>query len=780
MAEKFIRLTTYNSNEQVYPQIKLDTGLEDKDSGFDSGVLPISHGGTGVGSTTTPKVENKEQLVDYLGINNYVQLAQLGTATVINNGKEIKGVATLDESGKVTKNQLPGFVDDIIEGYMSGDELYFYTSKDSKGAYSGSVSGTAGHLYADLDTNKIYRWSGSKFSVIPDAISLGTAQGTAYEGSKGEQNAKDIASLKTSVATAQSTADSAKTAANAAVKGISIAGKTVTITRNDGTSFTQTTQDNDTLYGFDFDPTHKTIQLVTNGTTRIINVSSIDTHSKTGIVASIKGGTNNAASANGNTYINVTDDTTYRAGVGIKGGNEVDVSSDNNGNITVKDKYEPYTEDELVQMWASSNVDADASDYSDKIYGIEYDASTGDEPVRVGNMALHKSLPIQSKMKGCLLSDNGTVNKYLNADSWLEETRDGSTGQVMVEIPTHYRLGVKVDDNKRMVLMSEYAVPGFIKVPKCYVSAYPAALQRSTLKLASVVNTSTDYRGGDNTAAWDGTYRSLLGMPATNISRESFRKYARNRNTSTVEWNMITYDIWKEIYWLYATEYCTLNSQKAYNAALTSEGYHQGGLGDGITSINYDRWNTYNGVCPFVQNGYTDSLGNGTGEVNFTMPSQYGSALTVPANRYRGIEIPFGEIWYWVDGVNIDDSADVANGGDGASNVYVCKDPSKFSGTGYDGYTYIGNEARSNGWTKEIALGDDCDIIGTAVGGSSIKYFCDYHYVEHPASGNFLRGFLFGGTATNGARAGFATSDSRFTPSSLAASFGSRLCFLPN
>ena len=60
-------------------------------------------------------------------------------------------------------------------------------------------------------------------------------------------------------------------------------------------------------------------------------------------------------------------------------------------------------------------------------YGIEWDVSNA-VPYRVGNPMLHRTLPIQNAMRGCLLRDDGTVYKYLNADSWEDEVTDGSLG----------------------------------------------------------------------------------------------------------------------------------------------------------------------------------------------------------------------------------------------------------------------------------------------------------------------------------------------------------------
>lgn len=413
-------------------------------------------------------------------------------------------------------------------------------------------------------------------------------------------------------------------------------------------------------------------------------------------------------------------------------------------------------------------------------YGVEFDITVSSPTcTRIGNTDLHKSLPVHSRMKGCLLDNDGNVVEYLNPTDWTGNVLDGTRGQVMVEIPAHFRK-FETDGNKRRVRISELPLAGYHQVPKCYVSAYEATVERSTLTLASVKNTGADYRGGNNNAEWDGTYRSLLGMPATAISRTNFRNYARKRKATTTEWNCMTYDIQKALYWLFVVEYATLNSQAAYNPQLTAEGFRQGGLGAGVTTLNGTLWSTFNGYYPVIPCGTTDSLGNGTGEVLYTMPSEYDSSneITVQVPRYRGVENPFGHIWQWTDGINVRISPTEANGGDELSKVYVCSDPSKFNDNGYDGYSHVGNEARTNGYVKQIIFGEYGEIMPQVVGSGSTTYHCDYHYTNIPTA-ETLRGVLFGGIASDGANAGFAYANSNDAPSKTSAAVGSRLCFLP-
>lgn len=416
-------------------------------------------------------------------------------------------------------------------------------------------------------------------------------------------------------------------------------------------------------------------------------------------------------------------------------------------------------------------------------YGVERSLSVSTPScTRIGDVNLHKSLPIHSRLKGCLLDDNGDVVEYLAPNDWTGQTRDGSRGQVMVEIPLHYRK-FSYEGGMFRVRLSELPLPGYHQVPKMYVSAYEATVQRTGNKLASVVNDAVDFRGGNNNAAWDGTYRSFLGRPATGISRTNLRSYARNRKTGSSEWNCMTYDAQKAIYWLFVVEYATLNTQAAYNPELTSEGFRQGGLGAGVTDLTGEKWNSFNGYYPFVPCGYTDTLGNNTGVVSFTMPDEYDPDATSPVTtnvpRYRGIENPFGHIWQWTDGINVRISPTEANGGDGLSKVFVCSDPALFKDDGYDGYSHVGNEARNEGYVKEIIGGEYGEIIpSVCTGAGSTTYFCCHFNTNIPTT-ETLRGLLFGGSAYDRAHCGFASAVSIYAPSYSNANIGSRLCFLP-
>ena len=429
----------------------------------------------------------------------------------------------------------------------------------------------------------------------------------------------------------------------------------------------------------------------------------------------------------------------------------------------------------------------------DYYYGVKINLAVADAPVeRVGRTELHQSLPIQSRMRRCILNDDGTVNYYLHPtdstkkDSGAAAKLDGTDGMYMVELPDHYAK-FEFDGNNYMPLISEYPLPGFHKVRKCYRSAVEATIDRtvaSTPKLAAVCNTTAAFRGGNNNAAWDGTYRSLLGLPATATSLTNFRAYARNRGTAGLNgagWNCDLYEAQRTTYWLFVIEYATRNCQAEFNAQPDANGYKQGGLGAGVTTLDSAKWNTLNGYYPFIPCGTTNSLGNATGVVNFTMPAEYnpgGTALVVKVPSYRGIENPFGHIWSWTDGCLCLIQSNAAGG---RSIFYTCDDPALFGSTeaALANYQERGDLPRTEGYVKTLMVGEYGENMPIAVGASSSTYFCDYFYTSIPESGQALRGVLFGGHATNGTYAGLAFAYTSNAPSNTYANLGSRLCFIP-
>lgn len=416
----------------------------------------------------------------------------------------------------------------------------------------------------------------------------------------------------------------------------------------------------------------------------------------------------------------------------------------------------------------------------DFYYGIEWDTTVSNPvPTRIGKAELHAELPVQSLIRRCVLNTNGTVNYYLNAndstkrDNGAAANLSGADGQVMVELPECYAR-FEMDGTKRRALISTQELPGFHKWNKAYISAYEATVQRSTNTLMSVVNMGADYRGGGNNADWDGTYRSLLGRPATNISLTNFRTYARQGRST--EWNCNVYQLHKELWWFFAIEYCNFNSQAEYNAALDSNGYHQGGLGAGVTQIS--DWNGYNGYMPFVPCGTTNSLGNRTGVVTYNAMKADGTTVhyAAPVPSYRGVENPFGHIWKWTDGCLCNIQSEAAGG---VSMFYVCDNPANFASSISANYDYRGDLPRSNGYVKEVILGEYGEIMPLSIGGGSTTYFCDNFYTDIPGSGSATRGVLFGGFVYNDAYAGFVFATTNNTPSTTNAHFGSRLCFIP-
>ena len=478
-------------------------------------------------------------------------------------------------------------------------------------------------------------------------------------------------------------------------------------------------------------------------------------------------------------------------------------------------------------------------------YGVQFDTTVSDPHLtRIGNMSLHKSLPIQSQLKGCIAQgdkviywlnesdwrfrkeaitksveltvagdvytivagvfntlqydkqwvkvdgvacqissiDTGTntatllVNDQLKALSLESATKsielgavlNGYDGTVRVYCPAFYIKSTVAGNVAKIWLSTVKIDDTYTYQPEILVDAYRSTVLNTvpenmgylttlTVNSAiSVVNTNAYCRGGGNRSESDqylatDPFRTDLGKPRTNISRATMRTYSRNANSQ-----MLSYDQYKNIfYWLYVVEYANFNSQEAYNATLTDEGYRQGGMGASITTM--DKWNEYNGYYPLTPCGYGNTLGNRTGLVSLTIPEfTYGADSTVRAAqtmqmaRWRGFDNPFGDLWTNLDGIIID--ADANNHPNNMNYVYTCQDASKYADTLNDSYVKVGEEIHQDGYTKSFDLGDAAHIIPHVMGGDTTKYICDYHWTG--GKDKTLRTLFVGGNANNGANAG--------------------------
>ena len=419
----------------------------------------------------------------------------------------------------------------------------------------------------------------------------------------------------------------------------------------------------------------------------------------------------------------------------------------------------------------SSNVDL----YS---YGVEWDITVS-SPIltRIGNPLLHKSLPIQSAYRGCV-ANNGVVNYYLYPDDWAYKedgstpsVLDGTDGTVRVHTPKFYGKSGS-NGNKRWVRISLVKLDdSWVEIPELLIDAYRNTVDNTvsaTPKAVSVVNTTEAFRGGGNRAQFDeyltteldtkDAFRSDLGKPRTNVSRANMRTYATNAGSE-----LLCYEYYKWIfYWNYVIEYANFNSQAAYNAELTSDGYRQGGLGPGVTdwSNSATSWSGYNGTYPITPCGYCNDIGNFTGIKDLVIPectatneTDTVATKTFKVPRWRGFDNPFGDIWTNLDGVVIQRTA--ANE---ISSVYTTTNKEEFTDV-IGSKTIAGYEVAQDGYIKEFDLGETAEIIpSSCTGASATTYICDYHSCN--ATSTELRTLLVGGRANFGGLAGLGSFNS--------------------
>lgn len=662
------------------------------------------------------------------------------------------GLAELDGNGKVPASQLPSYVDDVMDAYatytvsptgvLQNIQLYADAEHETP------IVGERDKIYVNVTPGEVsyqFRWSGSQWVHIDsNAIIIGDITGTAYDGGKGKAMENVVNSMPDNLLSTFQLDQTDVNNITISLTGVEKSGgKYVQSTLADITITPATNTVAGLMTGAEKIAINETLPDAINDEkiareAAVNGLKAKDTELQ-GNIDSLETALNQDITELRSTILKVNDK------VGLTEANEMpDLSSTN------------YLADSPSAISAAVTLDEEIGKLSrnenELWYGVKFDLANSSSPdgVRTGNMEMHKTLPIQSKMRGCTISNTDNTKKYLKANDWTK-WEDGTTSsqdssgvgvEAFVEIPEHYRLLIATPDNTVEIRMSEYNLPGYTKVEKKYIGAYEGSVNLDSSSHNNLLRTQVR-----NTA------------PIVSKTRTEFQTMARNNNR-TNNWNIYTYDAHRDLTWLFVVEYATLNSQKAFNANLTAEGYHQGGLGEGVTTgavkVNgADTWS-------FVPCGTTNSLGNGTGIIEYTHTNTNAEGAstgtkTVNVPRYRGIENPFGHVWKNVIDV-------VVAGTD--NSVYICKDYTKFGtfegGTnptaeqliaaGYELQDFKESTITSQ-YVKKLVNNNQADLFPAIVGNgaSSTTYYCDYHWTSAVATPRTL---LIGGRSGNGSAAG--------------------------
>ena len=411
-------------------------------------------------------------------------------------------------------------------------------------------------------------------------------------------------------------------------------------------------------------------------------------------------------------------------------------------------------------------VTLDAPDW----YGVSWsETSSNPDCTRIGNMDMHRTLPIQSMMKGYLyfkdgnplcrmlkLNDSWTKCENYSAGGWrdVDTLLEDNNINVMIKIPEFWWIDDYTESTETHNLkICPHAKPGWYHHKEAYVSAYEGYIDGNY------------YRSSKNK------------IPSVNFTRSAVRPKARANGLGN-SWNIYTYNEHRAICHLFLVEYATRNSQKAVNTALTVEGFRPGGLGSGCTTgtVTINGATTYS----FIPTGSSDSLGSGSGEVTVTIQQTDSSGsntttTTRKCNRYRGIENPFGHVWK-----HTDDVISVYISGYGARFWYKCDSPDHFGDSISNDNPYYKNIAANavvTGYKTKIVTTSTCDFFALSCNnGSETTYWCDYNWDNMDGS---LHCLLIGGSSGDGGGAGLFYLASSDGVGYSYAYIGSRLTYLP-
>lgn len=400
-------------------------------------------------------------------------------------------------------------------------------------------------------------------------------------------------------------------------------------------------------------------------------------------------------------------------------------------------------------------------------YGVSWDESNSSPTLtRTGALAGITAasspgnvfLPIQAAMRRVILSDAGVVQYYLcGTDSTKKEdcatASDivGGDGQVMVQIPKfYYRYSYSGTTHRWDISLTPLtgfeAHPAFYKdgawVDYRYIGAYEGIGydNGTTAYVDCGTAAANNWAGGAIDTANDKLGSVSGKAPMMDETRAEFRSIALNRGAG---WRQQDFYLTSAVQLLYLVEYASFYSQSV--------------IGMGRTELSGGSW---------VKDSYIGVSGKSNGDGNAT--ANTGGNTNDAYMSYRGIENFYGNIYQWIDGINI-------NGG----IPYVSNTETDFADDTDTNYTRL-TDTGGSGITLPQGTNDyqstleqtKGGFLPSALGGSSSTYITDYYYQS-----TGWRVVAFGGSASSGSYAGAFCVAADYASSSDYVHIGGRLCF---
>ena len=236
-----------------------------------------------------------------------------------------------------------------------------------------------------------------------------------------------------------------------------------------------------------------------------------------------------------------------------------------------------------------------------------------------------------------------------------------------------------------------------------------------------VINYHTNLRGGSNNDSWDeylgiDNFRCQLGKARTSTQLYNMRSYSQKTDGG----QMLYKQIWEAIVWSYVIEYADFDVKKACDPNLTTEGYHQGGLGNGVIGGNDLMY--YNYFEKLAPGDYTLEFGNNT---------------IIKNRRVKQFDVSVAANHYWN---NYHYSNVVAT--KSSNNKILTIKSTKVLTTDYNIFAY-GNVVGGTTKYKITGLTDDQTVVFRREQGN-LTITTDGTYDVEWGTGNVLRKIYFG------------------------------------